>query len=94
MTPPFPPPGYAEVASTPAPKTLYDCLPGDTVMLRGQALYLGEFRQGVDSTAKRVCERGDYALLWQSRAEHREGLPYLILAASRSHQITHPEATR
>lgn len=67
MTQRFPPPDYAEVASTPAPKTLYDCMPGDTVMLRGQALYLGEFRQGVDSGAKRVRERGNY---WQSRADY------------------------
>lgn len=94
MTQRFPPPGFAEVACTPAPKTLYDCLPGDTVVLRGQELYLGEFRQGVDSGAPRVRERGNYALLWQSRADHRGSQPYLILAASRSHQVTFPEAAR
>lgn len=87
MTQRFPPPGYAEVASTPAPKTLYDCLPGDTVMLRGQVLYLGEFRQGVDAHAQQVRERGHYALLWQSRAHYVNDLPYAVLAASRSHQV-------
>jgi len=94
MTQRFPPRGYAEVASTPAPKTLYDCLPGDTVMLRGQVLYLGEFRQGIESGAPRVRERGNYALLWKSRAHYTGGMPYLFLAASRSHHITHAEATR
>lgn len=87
MTQRFPPPGYAEVASTPAPKTLYDCLPGDTVLLRGQALYLGEFRQGIAPRAAKVRAQGHYALLWQSRAHHVAGLPFLILASSRSHQV-------
>lgn len=86
----FPPAGFSEVASTSAPKTLYDCLPGATVMLRGQALYLGEFRQGIDSGAPRVHEHGNYALLWQSRAHYLDDLPYLILAASRSHQVAVP----
>jgi hypothetical protein len=94
MTQRFPPPGYAEVAAPPARKTLYECLPGDTVLLCGQVLYLGEFRQGIESGAKRVPARGNYALLWHSRADHRESQPYQVMAASRSHPITLSEAAR
>ncbi len=87
MTHRFPPPGYAEVAVPPARCTLADCQVGDTVAVLGGHFYLGEFRRDIRPRAQGLSQVDRYAALWASAAAFRAGLPFQILAASRSHYL-------
>lgn len=66
-----------------APKTLWHCEIGDTVLTAGGERYVGAF-VGLDGKPDPMKH---YAVLWPSKERFQSGEMWHSLAASRSHRV-------